>query len=139
MVRFFLPCAAILLALPVAPAAAQEITPEYDRALQCAAAATVSQMILNGDLLANDPALRQSNDSVLASTTALLHRDASAFGLVIQLVDEEVARRATIIRIQLNALPDSEYLYALRKHLSAGAGGGMESCATPSQNAPAAR
>lgn len=129
MVRIFLPCAAILLTLPAAPLVAQEITPEYERTLQCAAAANVSQMILRSDVFPSDPAQRQSNDAVLAAKTLILHRDAPTFGLAVQLVDEEVARRSTIIRNRLNALPDSEYLYALRLHLSFRAGGGMESCA----------
>lgn|GEM_PF-2262967 len=135
MVRSVLfPAAILCLALPT-PAAAQ-IPPEFERALQCAAAANVSQLILQNDAVPANPELRALNDRVLSATTEQLHRDAATLGADPQRVEEEVSRRATIMREELNSLPDSQYLYALRKHLSFGPGGGMASCALPEGEQP---
>jgi hypothetical protein len=114
------------VALPAAVSA--EAPPRFELGLQCAAAATVSNLLLKQTKAPAE--LQESYTSILASAGGMLHDLAPQAGMTDEQVDLEIVNRSNVLVDKLNAVPDEGYQAAVFQQISMEPDGGMAPCST---------
>jgi hypothetical protein len=115
-----------LVAVCLPAAVSAEASPRFELGLECAAAATVSNLLLKQT---NAPAeLQESYTSILASAGGMLHDLAPAAGMTDEQVDLEIVNRSNVLVDRINAVPDDGYQAAVFQQISLKPDGGMAAC-----------
>ncbi|WEK47013.1 MAG: hypothetical protein P0Y56_01640 [Candidatus Andeanibacterium colombiense] len=117
-----------LAAAALTAEAPAEVPSRFELGLDCAAAATVSTMLLKQTKA--PAAMQESYASTLASVGGMLHDLAPAAGMTDAQVDLEITRRSNVLVDSLNATPDDGYQAAVLKQVSLEPDGGMGACTT---------
>lgn len=105
-----------------------EDAPRFENGLQCAAAATVSTMLLKETKAPAE--LQESYTSILGSAGGMLHEMAPAANMTDEQVDLEIVKRSNVIVDKINKVPDDGYQAAVFQQISMEPDGGMAACST---------